>query len=810
MFSHLWPDLRYGVRMLLRHPTLSVASILTFGLGIGLATSVFSIVNGVLLKGLPFEEGDRIVIVAGTDTARGERRAGVSVHDFAVFEQRQRVFDGIGAFRWVSANLSWDQRDAERFPGAALTVGALRALRVKPVVGRLFRDGEDRPGAEPVMLIGHRLWRDAFRGAPDAVGGTIIANGVARTIVGVMPERFGFPNLEQVWIPLVIDPLATPRGRGPEYEVVARLKSGVAIASAQAQMESIAAGLARDFPATNARLSVLVMPFMQRVFGQRIRILMTTMLGVGVGVLLVACVNVSNLLLARASLRRREVAIRQALGAGRRRVLAQLLTESSMLAAAGATLGVLINAAAMRWFVAATESTPPPFFVTFEPDSRVLLFVAAVTVLAGLAAGLVPAWRTMNLGATAALADESRGATGFRIGRLSGALVVVEIAVSCALLIAAGLMVKTVVRVKSTPLPFAVDGVLTAWIDLPRDRFPDGAGRSEAIDELVAKLDADPGVEAAAMADGLPADGSDADPIQVWGMDASRADEFPFARKGRVTPGYFRTFRVPVRQGRDFTALDRPDREMVAVVNESFRRRFLPSGDAIGRRFRQAPPEANHPWLTVVGVVPDLLMQGFRNDLDGGAGYYVPVAQAANGETFAIAVRGTAGAVVPAATLRTVVASLGKGLAVWSTQSMRAFVDQQAMFYQVFGVFFAGLGGAGLLLAAAGLYGVVSSSVARRTRELAIRAALGARRGRLMRLVMRAATTQTVAGLALGLALGLLATRPVGPFLYDVHPRDPAVLITVVVTLGATALAAGFLGVRRIVRLDPAAVLGEE
>ncbi len=810
MLQHLWLDIRYGARMLLRHPTLSIASILTFGLGIGLATAVFSIVNGVLLKGLPFDEGDRIVLVAGTDTATRERLAGVSVHDYAVFEERQEVFESIGAFRWVSVNLSWGRRQPERFPGAALTVGVLRALRVKPVAGRLFRDGEDRPGAEPVILIGYQLWRDAFSRAPDVVGRTIVANGVARTIVGVMPERFGFPNLEQVWIPLVVDPLATARGRGPQYEVVARLRQGVSIASAQAQMASLAAGLARDFPDTNTRLSVQVMPFMERVFGPRIRVLMKAMLGVGFGVLLVACVNVSNLLLARASLRRREVVIRQALGAARRRVLAQLLTESSMLAAGGALLGAVLNAAAMRWFVAATQSNPPPFFVSFDPDGRVLLFVGGITVLAGLTAGLVPAWRTTGLGASEVLSDGNRGATSFRVGRISGALVVAEITVSCALLIAAGLMVKSVAQVRSTPLPFAVDGVLTAWIDLPGDRFPDAADRVRRIDELVARLGAAPGIESAAIADGLPADVSDEVPIQLWGMQAGTGDDLPFARKARVTPGFFRTFQVPVLQGRDFTTLDHAGREVVAVVNESFRRRFLQGGDAIGRRFRQAPPEASHPWLTIVGVVPDMLMQGFRSDRDGGAGYYVPVPQAAGVETFAITVRGPAGAAVPEATVRTIVASLDKGLAVWGMQSMRAFVDQQAMFYEVFGVFFSGLGGAGLLLAAAGLYGVMSFSVTRRTRELAIRAALGAPRGRLMRLVMRSATTQSAVGLALGLALGLLATAPVGPFLYRVHPRDPAVLATVILTLGATALAAGFLGVRRIVRLNPASVLGEE
>lgn len=808
--SFLWSDIRYGVRMLIRHPSLSIASLLTLGLGIGLATAAFSLVNGALLKGLPFEDSLRIVTVPAADTARGGRLGAVAVQDVAVCLERQRVFEAIGAWRWVSLNLSWDRRDPERHSGAAMTVGALRATRVRPALGRLFRDGEDRPGADPVILIGHRLWREQFGGAPGVIGRTVIANGVARTIVGVMPDRFEFPDREQAWIPLTIDPLASARGRGPSYELIARLGDGVSLDAARQQMASIAASLAQEFPQTNTHVTFAVVPFMERVFGGRIRILLTTMLGVGVGVLLVACVNVSNLLLARALLRRRETAIRLALGAGRRRLLAQMLTESLLLATGGALLGSAINAAVTRWFVAATESNPAPFFVNFEPDARVLLFVGAITVMAALAAGLVPAWRATRGAATATLTDEGRGATGFRIGRLSGALVLAEITVSCVLLIVAGLMVKSVSQVRTTSLPFAVDGVLTAWIDLPPAQFATAADRNRVTERLTEILEAHAGIESAAMADGLPVDGSADVPVQFWGRTAAGDDDLPMAKQARVTPGYFRTFSAAVLSGRGFTAADRPDTPAVAVVNESFRRRFLPGTDPIGQRFRPGPSTADHPWLTIVGVAPDLLMQGFRSDLESGAGFYVPAAQTQMGQTLAIALRARPGAAVSVGTLRALVASLGNGLAVWNAQTMRAVVDREAMFYRVFGSIFAALGGAGLLLAAAGLYGVVSFAVARRTRELAIRAALGARRGGLVRLVMRTVTLQSGVGLALGLALGMLATAPIGPFLYQVHPRDPWVLATVVVTLGATSVAAGLLGVRRIVRLDPAVVLGEE
>jgi hypothetical protein len=741
--------------MLVRHPTLSIASIMTFGLGIGLTTAVFSVANGVLYKGLPFEGGDRIVSVAGTDTTRGARLGGLDVHDYAVFEEGQRVFESFGAFSWVSVNLAWDQRQPERFSGGALTAGLLRVTRIAPILGRAFRDGEDRPGAAPVLLLGHRVWRDYFGGARNVVGRTVRANGVARTIVGVMPEGFAFPDREDLWIPLEINPMATERGQGPRYEVIARLQPDASIATAQVQLAALASRLARGFPATNRGVGVRVTPFLERVFGARLRMLCSTMLGAGIAVLLVACVNVSNLLLARASLRQREVALRQALGAGRGRVLAQMLTEVSILAVAGAVVGLAINTGAMRWFVAAIQSTPPPFFVTFDPDARVLLFVGAITI-------------------------------------------------------AAGLMVKSVAQVKTARLPFAVGGVFTASFDLPRTKYPNAVARARFVDQLLPLLQAHPGVEAATIADGLPAAGNGEVPIQIRGREQTHGDDVPFVREGCVTPGYFETFRSRIVRGRAFTALDRPGRDRVTVVNESFHRRFFPGVDPIGRQFRRGGRNSTAPWLTVVGVVPDLLMQGFCSELGSGAGFYVPMAQAAIGNGATIAVRVRRGMAVTAATLQALVASLDKDLAIYNARSMQAVVDQQTMFHTVFGTFFLALGVAGLFLAAVGLYGVMAFSVTRRTRELAIRCALGARRGQLVRLVMRKAAAQSGIGLAIGLLLGLLATGPLQPVLYDVHPRDPVVLATVVATLAASGLLAGLLATRRVIRIDPATALGAE
>lgn len=800
---YLWSDIRFGVRMLARYPTLSVVSILTFGLGLGLATAVFSIVNGALYKGLPFDRAEEVVLVVGTNPERNIQRGPISVHDLVVFRDRQAVFESFGPINTLAVNLSGDGAPPERFRGGALGVGVLKALRVKPAVGRLFRDGEDRPGADPVVLLGYDVWQQRFGGSEGAVGRTVRVNGVPRTVVGVMPAGFGFPNLEQLWIPLELNPLATPRGEGPGYRAVGRLRSGVSIADAQTQLGSFAASLAKEFPTTNRGAGAQVMPFLEGSLGPQIYGLLYTMFGAGIGVLLIACVNVSNLLLARASLRQREVAVRLALGAGRARVLAQILTEVMVLAVAGALLGLVISVASMRWFVAAVQSDPPPFFITFGLDVRVLLFVGAVTCTAAVFAGLLPALQATRLNVAGTLKDEGRSSTGFRASRFSGALVVAEMAVSCALLVAAGLMVKSVAQVRSVRFPFTVDAITTARVNLPQSQYPVPADRIRFYNNLLPKVQSLPGVEAATLSDGLPAAGNGTVPIQFAGRPYSRDADYPIVREGIITPGYFETFEVKVLRGRAFTERDQPGAQAVAVVNESFARRFFGGADPIGRQLRKGRGDAKQPWLTIVGLVPDMMMQGYGNATESGAGYYIPIAQSDVGYGVSIAVRGRGGALAMLSGLRSAIASLDADLALWEVRAMRDVADRQTMFYSVFGTFFFAFGASALFLAAAGLYGVMSFAVTQRTREFGIRSALGARNGQLVRLAMRRAIVQSLVGLALGVTLAVLATGQMQLLLYEVQPRDPAVFATVIVALGGTGLLTGLIATRRVTRLNP-------
>jgi predicted permease len=803
----LLSDVGSGVRMLVKYPMLSIVAILTLGLGIGLSTTVFCVVNGGVFKGLPFPNSDRIVAVTATNISQRQPQLPMSVHDLAIHASRETSFEALGAFSAVPMNLSVDEGRPERFTGGGLSVSAFRALGVRPALGRGFQDGDDAPGAEPLVLLGHTLWRDRYGSSPAVVGTTIRVDGVQRLVIGVMPPRFEFPFREALWVPLTVDPLATPRGRGPRHLAVGLLKPDVSLAEAQAQVAGVAAQIEAEFPDTNRGVSATVKPFIQLAMPPEIFTLLYTMLGAGIGVLLIACVNVSNLLVARASLRRREVAVRMALGAARSRIVRQHLTEVLVLASAGGVIGVLLSLLGMWWFTESVSISSPPFWITFGLDYRILLFVLGVIVLTSLFAGGLPALHAARVSAGAVLKDDSRSSTSGRLGRFSGGLVIVELAVSCGLLVAAGLMIKSVAQLKYLSMPFAVENVLTARVDLPRQRYPDSAASIRFFEQLLPKLQAVPGVEAATLSDGLPAAGNGTSTVQVEGQVYPQLSDSPLVREGIVTPGYFETFQTKLLAGREFLPNDNASGQPVAMVNASFARVHFEGRDPVGRQIKRIRPSAQTPWLTIVGVVPDLLMEGIGNNNASPVGYYIPIAQSdvANGVRIAVRTRGEAAAVTPL--VRSAVASLDPDLAIHQVSPMRGVIDRQTWFYTTFGSFFMAFGICALFLAGAGLYGVMSFAVTQRTREMGVRSALGAQSTQLIVLVMRRSLIQLVIGMILGLALALLASGLLQPVLYHVDPRDPAVFIAVALTLALVSTVASFLPARRVARIDPVTAL---
>ncbi len=808
--QQLWSDIRSGVRMLIKYPTLSIVSVVTLGLGIGLSTTVFCVVNGGLFKGLPFPDAGRIVSLVATDPARKQDQEPVAVQDLAVFLERQTSFDRIGAFAQTAMNLSAEEGRPERFSAGQLTVAAFNTVGVQPILGRGLREGDDSPGAEPVIILGYDIWQGKYGASPDVVGTTLRANGAQRLVIGVMPEHFAFPIRESVWIPLSIDPLEKPRGQGPKHRVLARLKPGVSIAQAKAQAATIAGQLESQFPDTNRGIGADVMPYARSVLGPEIYSLLYTMLGAGIGVLLIACVNVSNLLVARASLRRREVAVRMSLGAGRGRVVRQHLTEVLVLALVGGGLGVLLSLLGMRWFTRAMSANPPPFWMTFDLDYRVMLFVFGLVLLASLLAGALPALHASRVTAGSALKDDNRSSTSATLGRFSSGLVVAELAVSCGLLIAAGLMVKSVAQLKTVQMPFTVDGVLTARVDLPPARYPDSPASIRFFDRLLPALQALPGVEAATLSDGLPAAGNGSITVQIEGKSYPHARDYPLAREGIVTAGYFETFQTRLIGGREFTPADQASSLPVAIVNQSFAEQHFPGTDPIGHQFKRIRPSTQEPWLTVVGVVPNLLMEGIGNNDASPVGYYIPIAQSdvANGVRIAVRSRGEPSGMT--SFLRSAVASLDADLALYEISPMRLVIDGQTMFYTVFGTFFMVFGACALFLAAAGLYGVMSFAVTQRTREMGVRSALGAQGRSLVLLVMRKSVIQLAIGLTLGLVLALVASGALAPVLYRVNPRDTGVFLAVVATLAISSLVASFLPARRVTKIDPLVALASE
>ncbi|MBZ5499447.1 MAG: ABC transporter permease [Acidobacteriia bacterium] len=807
--NHLGRDIRYGMRMLIKHPTLTITAILTFGLGIGISTMVFSIVNGAFFKGLPFEDSEKIVALANTNPSRNLRNVPVSVHDFSIWQQRQTVFETMGAWSMEAVNLVSSGAQPERVAAGQMTAGAFDTLRVKPILGRTFNAREDRPGARPVIVLSYDIWRDRYESSRDILGQTVRTNGIPRTIIGIMPKGFAFPDNQKVWIPLEIDPLATPRGQGASYAVIARLKEGVSIQEANAQAAAMGAQLAKEFPDTNRDLRAVVRPFVENVLGTSLYGVLYTMLAAGIGVLLVACVNVANLLLARVSLRSREIAVRMAIGAKRAQVVRQFMTEVLLLAAGGSALGLGLCQAGMQWFQNAITVDPPPFFITFGLDYRVMVFVAAMTFAASLFAGLFPAFRATRMGIGEALKDASRASIGLRSGRFSAGLIVVEVAVSCGLLITAGLMTKSIVQLKTFDLPFATDSIFTARLNLPRVQYPDDASRTRFLEELLSRAETIPAVEAAALSDEVPGHSLGTTQFQIEGQAYGRASDYPIARRCTVSSGYFKTFGVGILRGRGFEAVDRANGQPVAVINESFARKYFPKRDPLGQRIKTGRADSSTPWLTIVGLVPDMLMQGLGRDEQTGAGYYIPIAQQSRESVgLALKTRGEPGAVTPE--LRAAVASLDRDLPIYDARSMKEVIARESWFVGVFGSFFLAFGASALLLAVTGLYGVMSFSVMQRTREFGIRMALGAQGGQLLGLIMKKGVFRLALGLFLGLGLGLLAGGFLRTLLFRVSPRDPLVLVTILAVLALAGLLANLIPARRATRINPVIALSSE
>jgi putative ABC transport system permease protein len=597
------------------------------------------------------------------------------------------------------------------------------------------------------------------------------------------------------------------RGEGMPLMVFGRLADGVSYDQAQAELVTLAARQAREHPQTNAHTGAAVQPYVHASFGSRVVNTIYTMLAAVFGVLLIACANVANLLLARTSTRGKEIAIRTALGASRRRVVGQLLAEALVLAAIGTALGLVVARVGLEAFNRSVVDTQPPFWIDIRIDTTVLLFTAALTFLAALASGLVPALRASRCDVHEILKDEARGTTGFRLGRFSKGLVVAEIAVSCGLLVAAGLAIRSVVNLSRTDFGFETASVFTARFGLFEADYPDAAARARFYDELLRRLEALPGSRAAALAEALPASGGRRLWVSLEGRTYETEQDHPTAMLAAVSPGYFGTFGKRVLRGREFSSGDTAEAPPVAIVNESFAARHFPGEDPVGRRLRVGRADSREPWTTIVGVAPDLYMSGISNTLP--EGFYVPLAQQPPAfASLAVLARGDPIAI--SLSVRTAVNALDSDLPLYWVRTMADAIAENNWHYRVFGSLFMTFGFAALFLATVGLYGVTAFSVSRRTHEIGVRMAIGADRRRVLGHVLRQGAGQIALGLAIGVLIAAGLSRLMTILLFGVEPWDLTTFLAVIATLSLAALLAMLVPARRAMRIDPMTALRYE
>ncbi len=792
--------LRLALRLAVRQPLVSSLAVVALALGIGLSTLMFSILNGAVLRGLPFERSERILHASPFDLQEQDDFEATQ-WEFAEWQARQRSFEALTAFYTANANVVGPDGTPERYRGAWITPNTLGMLRTRPALGRDFAAADGQAGAEPVVIISDRVWRDRFAGGADALGQPLRVNGTPMTVVGVMPPGFAYPVVQELWIALAVNPSLEGKDSRPTVEIIGRLRDDVSRDQASAELATIAAQVAALDPGRRTGITVEVKPYVEEFIGTETVQLLSVMLAAVLLVLVIACVNVANLVLARAADRTREVAVRTALGARRGQVIRQTLAEVLVLAVAGAGLGVGIAHAGARLFSRAIVDTTPPFWIDVGLDGTVLLFVTAITVVAALVAGLVPALRASRGDVLPLLNDEGRGTTSLRIGRLSRGLVVGEMALSFALLVVSALVIRSIVNVTQFDPGIATRKVFTARVTLPAAEYADGPSRVRFGDALLERVGALPGVVVAALATTNPPVAAETS-VMLPGQSFPDERDYPRAKVTSVSPAFFDVIRVAPRQGRVFTGADSADAPKVAVVNEEFQRRFYPDG-AIGRQvqtFTRGAPQ----WHTIVGVVPSI------PDIDLGESLlqhvYFPLAQRPNA-TVNVLLRTVGDPLALAAGVRQAVSAMDRNLPIYNVQTLQKVLDDGTWGWRVFGTLFSAFGIAALFLATVGLYGVMAFSVSRRTQEIGVRMAVGAGAGDVLRMVLRQGAWQVAAGVVLGLGVAVVLANAMRLMFFQVSPYDAPTFVGVGAVLLVTGLAAAFVPARRAAKVDPMTAL---
>lgn len=806
--DNFWQDLRYGMRMLLKHKGITMIAVLSLALGIGANTAIFSLVDAVLLRPLPFHEPDKLVMVWEDATNLGFPRNTPAPANYADWKAQNQSFEDMAALSWGSYNLT-DDSEPEKVEAQSVTANFFPLLGVMPVLGRNFAPEEDRPEGNKVVMLSYSLWQRRFGGEQGLIGKELLLDGQKHTIIGVMPSGFQFLSKEiDLWVPIAFTSQQLANRGGHYLTVVGRIKSGVTLAQARDDIAAITQHINQEYPSPNFELGSTVISMREQLAGN-VRPVLFVLLGAVGLVLLIACANIANLLLARGASRYREIAVRTALGAARHRIVRQLLTESMLLAVTGGLAGLLFAWLSFS-FLKQIIPNSMALNASVQIDARIFAFTLLLSLLTGIVFGLTPALQAARVDLNATL-KQSAGRTGTGTGhrRLRGALVVTEIALALILLVGAGLLIQTFLRLRALDIGINPENVLTLRTALPRSKYSELPRRTAFYQQVLERVRALPGVVAAGYTSAVPLTWKGGtNGFTVEGVEPLPGQD---ANNRQISTGYMEAMEINLKQGRLFDDHDDVQSPPVTIINETMSRQYWPGETAVGKRFKLGPVESQNPWITIVGIVGDVKEMGL--EAPPKAEMFFPYQQLPTtlwNMPRDLTVRTTGDPLSIVAAVRQAVWSVDPAQPVSNVRTMEDILSEEVTQRRISMTLLVAFAALALLLASLGIYGVLSYAVAQRTQEIGIRMALGANGTDVLRLVMADGLRLAGAGVAIGLGVSLALTQLMTRLLYGVSANDPRTLTGVTLLLLAVALAACYVPARRAARVDPMVALRNE